>query len=481
MKNPCHARNSVEWLARRPLHIFLSLWLLLVAACAHYPVNPKLEHVDPATQLRPRPEPPTRHTDLLLIVSISGGGTRAAAFGYGVLQALDKVLIPLPGTASQEGQTVTRHSLFDEIDLVGGVSGGSITAGYAALKGRGMFEDYRERFLLQNGTWQLIRRLLNPINLFRLSSPYFNRSDLEAEYFDDILFDGATFKDLDPSGPDLWIQATDIIDGHYFPFSRMHFAMLCSDRDRFPLSRAVAASASYPGPFGAITLRNYAGECGHHPIPMLDRILNEKNRSSRAFRLGEQLHTYLRWKDKPYVHLVDGGISDNLGVRGYLDYFASVEDIESLLREGGLNRVSRIAFIVVNAETKQETKYWSLLEEAPGFTNIQDVAFSAMISSYNFETLELLRRLVKDWSSTRQASTNASPIDYYAIDVGFQALPDQAEREAFLNLPTRFDLPEETINRLTTVAHRILYDSPEFQRLVRDMGGTDSLPHDMAP
>lgn len=468
MKDSRHHENGVTRIVELALRLVLSIGLLLIAACAHYPVNPKLEHIDPATHLQPTPSPPTRHSDLLLIVSISGGGTRAAALGYGVLQALDKVLIPLPGAAIQEGQTVPRHSLFDEIDLVGGVSGGSITAAYASLKGRGMFEDYRERFLLQNATWQLIRRLLNPINLFRLPSPYFNRSDLEAEYFDDILFNGATFKDLDPSGPDLWIQATDIIDGHYFPFSRMQFAMLCSDRDQFPLARAVAASASYPGPFGAITLRNYAGECGYQPIPMLDRILNNKNRSSRAFRLSEQLHSYLRWKEKPYVHLVDGGISDNLGVRGYLDYFASVEDIEASLRQDGLERVSRIAFIVVNAETKQETKYWSLLEEAPGFINIQDVAFSAMISGYNFETLELLRRLVKDRSSTRQAS----PIEYYAIDVGFQALPDQIERAAFLNLPTRFDLPEETINRLATVAHRILYDSPEFQRLTQDLGGS---------
>lgn len=442
----------------------------LLSACAHYPVNPKLEQFDPAV-LQPRPEPATRSPNLLLIVSFSGGGTRAAAFGYGVLQALDTVLVPRRGQAAQDGAETRRHTLFDEIDLVGGVSGGSITATYAALKGRGIFDDYRERFLLQNGTWQLIGRLFNPVNWLRLPSPYFNRSDIEAEYFDDILFQGATFKDLDPSGPDLWVQATDIIDGHYFPFSRSHFAILCSDREQFPLARAVAASASFPGVFGAITLRNYAGECGYQSFPMLDRILGEKDASSRSYRLGEQLRSYLRWKDKPYVHLVDGGISDNLGVRGYLDYFASVQDLESLLQQGGLEQVTHIAFIVVNAETKEQTRYWSLLEEAPGYSNIRDVAFSAMISGYNFETLELLRRLVKDWSSFRE-SVGAKPIEFYAVDVGFQALSDSAERDAFQSLPTTFDLPAGTIDRLTTVAQRILYQSPEFRRLMRDLGGS---------
>jgi NTE family protein len=384
------------------------------------------------------------------------------------------VLLP-PRTDEREIGEAPRHSLFDEIDLVGGVSGGSITATYAALKGRAIFDDFPQRFLNQNGTWQLFQRLFNPVNWFRLASPYFNRSDIEAEYFDDILFQGATFNDLDPAGPDLWLQATDIIDGHYFPFSRLHFAILCSDRDRFPLARAVAASASFPGPFGAITLRNYAGECGYQSLPAMEDILREKDASSRAYRLGEQMRSYLRWKDKPYVHLVDGGISDNLGVRGYLDYFASIQDVEALLRKGGLDNVTHIAFIVANAETKEQTRYWSLLEEAPGYSNIRDVAFSSMISGYNFETLELLKRLVKDWSSSRQTA-GAKPIEFYAIDVSFQGLSDPAERDAFMSLPTTFHLPEGTIDRLTTVAQRLLYHSPEFQRLVRNLGG--SLPTD---
>lgn len=61
---------------------------------------------------------------------------------------------------------------------------------------------------------------------------------------------------------------------------------------------------------------------------------------------------------------------------------------------------------------------------------------------------------------TKQAG--AQPIGFYAIDVSFQGLSDPAERDAFMSLPTTFHLTKDTIDRLTTVAHRLLYHSPEF-------------------
>ena len=40
------------------------------------------------------------------------------------------------------------------------------------------------------------RFFLNPNNWFRLMSGNFGRSEIAAEYYDEILFDGATFGDL---------------------------------------------------------------------------------------------------------------------------------------------------------------------------------------------------------------------------------------------------------------------------------------------
>ncbi|MCK7475602.1 MAG: patatin-like phospholipase family protein [Rhodopseudomonas palustris] len=64
------------------------------------------------------------HTDEYLIgLSFSGGGTRAAAFSFGVLNEMDRV--PLRGASA---------SMLDRIDFISGVSGGSVTAAYFSLK-----------------------------------------------------------------------------------------------------------------------------------------------------------------------------------------------------------------------------------------------------------------------------------------------------------------------------------------------------------
>ena len=96
----------------------------------------------------------------------------------------------------------------------------------------------------------------------------------------------------------------------------------------------------------------------------------------------------------------------------------------------------------------------------------------AMINSYNFESMEPLRRMVKDWSVRRQETAqDHEPIEFYAVEVAFSALSDLREQETFLNFPTSFDLSEKQVDRLREVAARRLYQSEEFRRLIQDLGG----------
>jgi len=145
---------------------------------------------------------PTKSGELFLILSFSGGGTRAAALSYGVLEALDQVEIPAPKSASDLQKPPFRHTLLDEVDLITGVSGGSFTAAYYGLHGRDAFKDFREKVLLQNLENGLILGMINPINWFRLWSPRFGRSDMAQEYYDKMIFHGATIGDMaSGSGP----------------------------------------------------------------------------------------------------------------------------------------------------------------------------------------------------------------------------------------------------------------------------------------
>ncbi len=447
---------------------------LSMAGCAHYPVNAKIDkYVPPRATMGAALSAPNRYDDLLLVLSFSGGGTRAAALAYGVLEALAEVRIPpRPGVPAPTG---TRpHSLLHEVDVVTGVSGGSITAAYFALRGDEIFTDFKDNFLTRDVTWGLIRRLLNPVNLYRVASAYYSKSDLEAEYLDEILFHGATYQDLSArQGPALVIQATDITDGYYFAFAPLQFGMICSDLASYPLARATAASSSVPGPLGAITLRNYAGQCGYSEEPWIKAALANPDFTSRAYRFALQAQAYVNWNDKPFIHLVDGGISDNLGLRAYLDLLMAHSDVRSALKARGLEKVRRIAFVIVNAEAKQSTRRWSLLEENPGLTDVGDVALTAMINNYTFESMALLRQMVKEWSDIRRAThPDGEPLDYYVMEVTFHALPNPTERVGFLDLPTSFNLSEEDVDRLRDVARRILYGDPDFHRLVRDLAAT---------
>jgi NTE family protein len=48
-------------------------------------------------------------------------------------------------------------------------------------------------------------------------------------------------------------------------------------------------------------------------------------------------------------------------------------------------------------------------------------------------------------------------------------LKDEAERMYFKRLPTSFKLAPEQVDKLRGVAHRLLVNSEEFQRLMRDL------------
>jgi NTE family protein len=122
------------------IHSALLIALVLLLACAHFPVNAPIDHTDPKYGYRVSAT--SGDTDdsqqLLLIVNFSGGGTLAAAFAYGVLKGLADTKVRFDGR---------ERALVDEIDILSSVSGGSFTAAYFSLYGARIFEDFESRFL----------------------------------------------------------------------------------------------------------------------------------------------------------------------------------------------------------------------------------------------------------------------------------------------------------------------------------------------
>lgn len=451
--------------------------VLLVAfasGCAHYPVNQPLSRCDPETGYRGRNlVAPGDNNELLLMLSFSGGGTRAAALSYGVLEALRDTRVTIHGQQKR---------LLDEVGWISGVSGGSFTAGYYGLFRERIFEDFEPKFLKKNIQGQLTRAILfNPINWVKLFSAYYDRSDLAADIYDKYVFEHRTFGDMfAQKKPLIVINATDMVHGTRVSFIQDAFDAICSDLSSFPVARACAASSAVPIVLSPITLRNYAGRCGYEMSDSLKAAMNPpRDLTSRRIDLANNMLPFLDSTKKPYLHLVDGGVADNLGLRAALERVTLMGDPWKTLKQAGMENVHKIVFIVVNAETEIDDK-WDRWEKVPPFAAMLDSYSSIAIERYNMETVSLLSESFARWAEEiRRERCGSSPIstepgacgdiEFYLVQVRFDALDNEAERTYFKRLPTSFVLKPEEVDKLREVARRILSESREFQRLVRDL------------
>ena len=163
----------------------------MLSGCATRPINARLEQVDLNKGYRYETRWEHRHVyddENVVILAFSGGGTRAAAFAYGALEALRRMELILP--------TGKNIRMLDEVDIVTGVSGGAFTALAFGLYGDKLFDDYEQRFLKRNVEGEIAARAFNPLNWPKLVTTGWGRPELAAELYDEILFHGATFADL---------------------------------------------------------------------------------------------------------------------------------------------------------------------------------------------------------------------------------------------------------------------------------------------
>jgi NTE family protein len=403
---------------------------------------------------------------LFVVVTFSGGGKRAAAFSYGVLEALRDVKVTTP-----DGE---QHTLLDEIDLISAVSGGAFTAAYYALNGHETFESYAPRFLNHDTEKDLWHKVLTPINWPRLAKPLVSRSDLEVEYFDEEMFGGATVYDLMTRSPRVIVTATDLVRAKPFAFTREQLNGVCVDPKSVPVARAVFASADTPIYFAPLVMRTFAGQCGYvPPVSVGPEAAAEEDvyRHERAARL----LSYLDSKNYPYLHLADGALADNLGARAILDEVALGETVTDALRRNGFARARRMLFIVVDARTGFDPKY-AKTPEPLGIKKVMDAVVSVTFNRYSFETMNLMRQRVGRWEkevrSTRCKVALAIPdcdkFDVDLVELSFDRVKEPAEREYLDRVPTAMTLSLEQIVRLRRAAHLLVDESPELRRFLEE-------------
>lgn len=405
--------------------------------------------------------------DTFVVLAFSGGGMRSAAFSYGLLEALRDTRLSVAGRPRR---------LLDEVDVITSVSGGSYTAAYYGLFGERTFSDFEQKFLKRDIQGGIQSLLLNPLALASMVRSDTSRSDVAAAWLGNEVFDNKTVGEMRRShGPMVIINASDINTGITFSFIQQQFDFLCSKIDDYPVSRAVMASSAVPGYFAPIAVRNYAGDCPQRRNSWVRKSLEAADIYSRDYQVARALDRYMRPKAMPVVRLADGGITDNLGVRGSMMspvmHLGNVADMAGAFDQQQLDRVSKVLVIVANAQTYEDYG-WSRDGRDPGLIGSLSASFDSAIGILNNETIGLARRGFMEWAervNRRKSRAGKPAVEVSFVALTFDRIRDPVERQYFNSLPMSLALPARQIDELRALAGRLLNESQDYSGFINGL------------
>lgn len=451
--------------------LVVSLWLAGCASVHNDPINAPA-HGSVVDQLHLGFKEVADEDDLLIGLAFSGGGTRAAAFSFGVLSEFDRIPVP-------RGQ----DKLLDRLDFISSVSGGSVTAAYFGLKKRAALSDFRERFLLRNAE-EGIETSLSLATMGRALGGGINDSHGFTQWLDRNLFNGATYGEFRAIGPPrVWINASDIYNRVPFVFGATAFTAICSDLTKFPLSNAVAASAAVPVAFAPIVIKAFPDSCTD-PLPQwILRSAADRNASPMLRSFAGAILRYREGK-VPYIKLLDGGLVDNYGLAGFTISRESSTTPYGPLTPQQAVRLRRSMFLVVDAKEGLSGD-WVRTVEGPTGADLVRAAIDTTIDASVGASYIAFKRTMMDWQDAlvkwrcglsaadrsrfgAPAGWNCRDLKFFIDRIGFDQL--EPTRAAELGkVPTRFHLPEHQVDQVTAAGRDALRANSTLQAFLKSM------------
>lgn len=394
-----------------------------------------------------------RSSDVIFILAFSGGGTRASAMAYGVLEELRDTNVVINGN---------QERLLDEVDYISSVSGGSFTAAYYGLYGEKLFSDFEDDFLRANVEGHLTRSLFNPFHWFGSKG----RTQRAIEYYQRHLFDNATFADMQkPDRPMIIINASDLAEGVRFSFIQDYFNFLGSDLSTFPVARAVAGSSAVPVVLNPVVVENFPAPAGDDfRWPANAETLAKQDAYFRMLYTG--LQSYSDKETRKYIHFVDGGITDNTGLRAMSDIMEISGGPQAMLSGTQRKIPKHVVILSVNASTEKA----SVLDESnkePSVLTAMNATTNVQLHRYNADSIELAKNELYAWAA--KMSTSGQKVTPHFIEIDFADVP-QPQMRLFLNkIPTSFNLTDEQVDALINNGRSILRGNPEYRKFLKEI------------
>lgn len=407
--------------------------------------------------------------ELLVVLAFSGGGKRSAAFAYGALTGLRDFEVEIDGR---------KRRLLDEIDTISAVSGGSFPAAYYGLHRDRIFTDFEADFLKRDIESYIWGIYLLPWNWEWWLNPLYGTNDEMAAIYDELMFHGATYRDLIANGrPFVSINATDIGYGISFSFNQDQFDLICSDLSTFPLARAVAASNGFPVLFTPITLKSYADRCAGREPGWVTQAATRPPQS-REFQLAQVARQYLDPKRTQYVHLMDGGIADNLAMRTLINSIIAYGERAAEVRATGQQVIRRVLMMSIDGQASADSS-WPLSRTVTSLGQIFEAVSGTQIDSYNFETLTLAQEKLQDMKDALSAircgearvigGYPCDDVEVYFLHLSLAGIEDAALRESLRSIPTGLTIPDEAVDQLVAAGRSFVVNSPVLAAFRRDL------------
>jgi NTE family protein len=217
-----------------------------------------------------------------------------------------------------------------------------------------------------------------------------------------------------------------------------------------------------------MSLKNFNGDC-----PQAIELKTTPTDDYRVRLLRDSQRSYFDAKARPYIHLVDGGLADNLGLRSMLDRSQADGGLRGSVRHVSSSKIKKLVIFAVNAE-RDPAERIDASDQVPTTGQVLDALLFGSGARATQETLGLLSDTVQTWR--RELARTATGDDPFApdaqihvINVNLRDAPEAASRSFLLQIPTAFSIPPGDVDRLIEAGRSILQESPEFKALVRSM------------
>ncbi|MBV8119021.1 MAG: patatin-like phospholipase family protein, partial [Alphaproteobacteria bacterium] len=438
---PMHGRS---WL--------VALSLLAAAGCAgNHVENTPLQAgeanldrrtIDPASPERP-----------VILMTFSGGGSRAAALAEAVLREMSQTRY-----AEVDGP----HVLTEDIKLISSVSGGSVTAAWFGLhRGPahwdGDLDGLRNDFLTKDNMATLELDAVNPITWFGLVTGQITRIEALEALFRAQLYGDTTLAALNqPGRPFIVLNTTDMAGGESFAILPRRFDDVCSQYDALPVATAVAASAAFPILLTPVSFQNYSAGCRGSPrngewikidlsnpyTPYLNLAEYKDARYSNDLRHGPNPYRRI-----DYLDFLDGGLADNLGTQSLRAALISAHDDAQVLRAINDGKIQKLVVIIVNARGDPPNKLYQQPQQ-PGLVQQIQTVTSVPIDANTANSETALSALLSELAQAAAGARNNAKFGgmrIYGITVDYDQIPADTPahielRDAAKDVPTSWTL-----------------------------------------